>query len=74
MKQISLSRKLFILNQRNLHLPKTLTAPKLDLNAVTQHRKGQASCQECLDHDEKSSLLIWNYLTIIFDYQIFISC
>jgi|GEM_PF-6969448 hypothetical protein len=49
MKQISLSRMLFILNQRNLHLPKTLTAPKLDLNAVTQHRKGQASCQECLD-------------------------
>ena len=26
---------------------------KLDLNAVTQHRKGQASCQECLDHVSK---------------------
>ena len=49
MKQISLSRMLFILNPRNLHLPKNINGPKLDLNADTQHRKGQASCQECLD-------------------------
>jgi len=49
MKQISLSRMLFILNQRNLHLPKNINGPKTRQNSVTQHRKGQASCQECLD-------------------------
>jgi len=31
MKQISLSRKLFILNQRNLHLPKNINGPKTRL-------------------------------------------
>jgi len=40
---------LFILNQHNLHRPKNIDGPKLGLNAVTLHRKGQASCQECLD-------------------------